>query len=954
MVLDVLLVAVLTALPQLPSEPNRASSLDGIWDFSLFNSNAVRVAEGPIDVPSSWELRGYGKPRYDADISGEVGVYRRRFTVPRDWAANDRIYLRFDGVQFGAEVCLNGQVVGDFTTSFNAVVLEVTDVVRRLGENELVVRTHGHPKGAAFDTNDDWTLHGIHRSVTLFALPPRYIVNWRLVTKVKGADAAVSVSVETSEAMPATVELLDANGERVGGGEGRSVEFVVENAKLWTAETPALHTLVLRIPGQEIRRRVGLREVAWTDGVLKLNGRPIELRGVNHHDLSPVNGRAMTAEEQRRDVELIIAANCNFIRTSHYPPSEALLDACDELGVYVMDEVPFGGGKKLVEDASYGPSLLERARLTVERDANRASVIAWSVGNEQKVSPITLAAEREVKRLDPTRPTCFPQQPNYFEKHVNERGMAEQGDILNWHYPLVIAPEGKLAGEWFPKFDRPFVSGEFAHANGRQLGHLESYMKLIRSCPSYAGGAVWMFQDQGLLRNAADMAEEERTGCVWLDDRRVYDSHRREGTDGIVFADRTPQTDYYELRGAYAPLVLGDEIIGRPAGRRLRLSLPVENRYDFLPLDEAVVGSWQVQSPNGVLASGALAVPPVPARGLGQLGLESELTTDIPSVCWLEVAFRSRRSERLVIRRTYPLNVDLTSLNAVADVKPTRRGDGVRTKIYTFAFDSATGRVRMADAAGRALIDGPVRMRVDRREMLAKDFSVKALELPHWEPKVLTPDTWTVRTFTDEKLELEVVFAPTNAAAVRAGARLGGLVTFAFQADRIVVSFDLSQNCARKVFETGLAFDFAEGISRVDWIGGGPYESYPGETALATFGVWSLDMRDLYFSGNRRDVRALRLSAADGASAVVLSDGAVTDFAFECADKGIRLGANAIVSRRGCRFAIPYDIREVKAGEPIRGSFVVVPAAATLPVGAVFGLMRPLTPFAPYRKVYDD
>ena len=86
---------------------------------------------------------------------------------------------------------------------------------------------------------------------------------------------------------------------------------------------------------------VGIREISWHNGILKINGLPIKLRGVNHHDLSPTNGRAVTEEEMCEDLRLMRKANINFIRTSHYPPQPRLLELCDSLGFYVMDEVPF-------------------------------------------------------------------------------------------------------------------------------------------------------------------------------------------------------------------------------------------------------------------------------------------------------------------------------------------------------------------------------------------------------------------------------------------------------------------------------------------------------------------------------------------------------------------------------------------------------------------------------------
>ena len=172
-----------------------------------------------------------------------------------------------------------------------------------------------------------------------------------------------------------------------------------------------------------------------------------------------------------------------------------------------MDEVPFGLGNRFLDDASYAPVLLERAELTLKRDVNRACVIAWSVGNENHVTAITLEAARRVKALDPSRPWCFPMQPRELLKELKKRPVAELGDLVNWHYPAVVADDPKtLREQYFSKYDRPYLSGEYAHAYGVDLGLLEWYWdEMMWDDPKYAGGAVWMFSDQGIWRKACDM-----------------------------------------------------------------------------------------------------------------------------------------------------------------------------------------------------------------------------------------------------------------------------------------------------------------------------------------------------------------------------------------------------------------------------------------------------------------
>ena len=972
---SIIIAAALVALPRVPTEPGRTVSLDGEWDFQLFASetNSAPVAVGEIDVPSSWEMRGYGSPRYDEDVSGESGLYRRVFSVPQEWPDESRIFLRFDGVQFGATVRVNGSLAGDFTSSFNAHVFDVTDLVVRGRRNEIEVRTHSNPKGASFDTNDDWTLHGIHRSVRLFALPKVHVRDWRVTTRVDGTTALVTVNhVIAGGQAVAQVSLFAPDGREVARTKDRPrlaegfpelvevtkcVTFAVTNASLWTAETPDLYTLEIALPSQTVREKVGLREVTWNATSLMVNGRPVELRGVNHHDISPFNGRAVTPAEQRRDVELIRAANCNFIRTSHYPPSEALLDACDELGVYVMDEVPFGHGNRFLSDESYGPLLLERVRLTLERDAGRACVVAWSVGNENPVTDITVAAADLVRELDPTRPRCFPLQPNYFMKRFAEKGLQDCGDMLNWHYPLICGTPSELREKWFSKFDRPFLSGEFAHANGLDHGALETYVAMMRSEPAYVGGAVWMFHDQGILRNAADLSADALAHCVWLDSRRVFDSHAHQGSDGVVYSDRTPQIDYFELKKAFSPIVLPPADISAAPADRLRFSLPVENHFDFLSLDAAATATWQILSSAGCVASGSPSIPHIQPREKGVLEIDAP-SPDFgrAAVRWLEVSFRDRRDGREIVRRTYPLATDVARSFAPPEAAPPAKRDRtVSTPDYSFSFDADSGLMRFADSQGRTLLCGRLLVRVDRRPSLTKDCSM-AKRNP-WKPHVLAPKSLRVERFDSSALEVEALYSPTNPVASESAAELRGRWAFSFLPDRVKVAYALSQNCRREVFETGVAFSLSSGASRFDWVGLGPYEAYPGSSLLSDFGVWSLDPRDLYFPGNRREVRALRVLADGDAGLVVLPGGAFGDFALERKPGGgVLLGANAMVSCRACRFMVPPEVRTVEAGEELRGEFTVAPATAfsASALDAVFGRPPAAVPFTPFLKVYDE
>jgi beta-galactosidase len=154
--------------------------------------------------------------------------------------------------------------------------------------------------------------------------------------------------------------------------------------------------------------RVGFREISTAGGVLRVNGQAIKLRGVNRHDEHPDTGRATTPAQWLQDIKLMKAANINYIRLAHYPPSEGFIDLCDELGMYVSNEISMGyGGDQMHNPALAGAALL-RSYATVARDINHPSVIIWTVGNEDPLTSLHLAALRTVKGLDPTRPLLMP------------------------------------------------------------------------------------------------------------------------------------------------------------------------------------------------------------------------------------------------------------------------------------------------------------------------------------------------------------------------------------------------------------------------------------------------------------------------------------------------------------------------------------------------------------------
>lgn len=866
---SVALAVSVAALPIATFSEQRLS-LDGEWRFSFEGGEERMMA-----VPSCWELQGAGTLRYKDADAPESGCYERTFAVPSDWSGDDLVILRFDGVMFGAHVTVNGKDAGAFRSSFNRNELDVTALVRRDAENTLVVETLKNPKGWGFDCNDDWILHGIFRSVTLISRPRLNVADISLSCKVDAerGSAAVEISAAASDGKSAVrLRLADADGKTVLEGDS-PLKGIVENARLWTCETPNLYTLVAEVGRDRVEKRVGLREITRDGVVLKLNGRPIKLHGVNHHDLCPCHGRAITPEELRRDAELIKEGNFNCVRLAHYPPNEAFLDICDELGIYAIDEVPFGMGTKNLRDASYLEVLEERARLTVSRDKLHPCVIAWTVGNENPLTDICMKCGDMVAKLDPTRPTCYPQYSSVYEKMLAD-GAPPSAMLYDFHY-VNAAKIRELA----PRLDRPLFAGEFAHALGLDFGSLAETWEEMWARPECAGGCIWMFQDQGMARPATDVKEEDRKWLARADEKTVWDTHGIDGCDGIVYPDRTPQVDYFAARAVFAPVKVEFDA---------KETLTFENRYDFTNLSETKI-SWTVV--------GQAHVGCVPLCCLSSLGRGNIEVNVLP---------HEKASFKIELP-AIPQDVRVASLSVMVKGKD---GEIVAAKAWPLKVDVKT----TPNGALPPLVFEP---RWDRREMMSKSAA-------HLSKK--------------NKKKYSILEKPAGFTAdVKEESRDDG---------SLHVAYAVSATQEWHTVEAGLSFTLPEEFTTVRWVGQGPFEAYTLSNAQSMFGWFALDKDDLYFPGNRRDVRWLAALRADGTGVVLIPDGGTGDVTFENVGGRIRVSHNAALADKFNKYEWPRDVKAFGAGEKLCGGFTLVPVKR--------GRALVETPFRPFFKSYDD
>ena len=903
--------------------------LNGDWKFKLVEPGAYPSdfyetgfddsQWGTIPVPGCWDALGLVEPKYNnpADVEG---LYRTEFKVPSGWLGKSHVFLRFDGVLRGYEIWVNGQFAGKWESAYNSCHFDVTPYVHA-GVNELAVRNYVRFKGFDFDSNDDWGQIGINRSVSVFPVPENHISDIVIETgEVSEGQATIRYKVlvgsfgDGAKKSNLRLKIRTPDGKKVykarrpvGAGETCIVDsIVVPHPDLWTAETPDLYMMTCRV-GRKDRQSVkfGIREIRIDGDVLLLNGKNLKLRGVCYHDTDPFTGKVISRERLLQDLEMMKRANINFIRCSHYPKAPEFYDACDSMGFYVMDEVPFGFGDRNLYDESFQDILLTRAEATVGRDKNHPSVIVWSVGNENPLTEIAAETGRYVKRLDPARPICYPMVHDYFLSLNFD--IPEFVDIFAPHYP----PVGTLQ-YYAENASRPVICTEYCHSLGQSLEQQDELWELMQSNDNLAGGAVWEWCDQGMVdRNAEYPGRFARTEKLWLADSTCITMKGNEGTDGIIYADRTPLSNYYEVRHNYSQArVLTDTIVCKKG--KNEISLDIDNRYDFIDLSDDVYFLWSLKNGNVELDSGRFDVECAPGetvRKALELGIEDE-----PGEAFmrLEVIPCSSRYGQLGLYSIPVVSEGLTSGNS----------------LLSYAGDASS------DFALPEIM-----LRIGRKKGLAE--SIRAKTAPsHY---LVRPDSEIAEGLNEVGFSNEEFESKGTVSIEKDGAG------YNVSADVRPVTEEVL------LLEAGLAFRFGPEMEYVQWVGNGPYASYPGKNKADVYGCHASKAGDLYFEGNRMGVDAAFVSDAGGNGYLLVSKGA--DMNFENTDEGLIVSVNDKVSGLcGKLRKTSYPVMS-SADDPIHVELRIMkfdiencPEA----LSALFVKPEKIEPFNPFIARYDD
>ncbi len=625
---------------------------------------------------------------------------RDTILIPAEFE-KQRIFLRFDGVYGYARVWIDGVYVCEHFGGFTSWDCEITAHVQPGQKAVLVV--------GVTDRSDDisqasyyakHSIAGILRDVRLFALPRNFIGELSTMASLDAQhrDGALRISAALSSGEFNSAELRFSLTEGSGieipvrpntvafvqGSASATAEVAVTAPKHWDAEHPNLYTLEASLfidkkEAETIQRKIGFRSIACAGNQLLVNGRPVKLRGVCRHSIHPTFGRAVPAEFDELDAALFRAANVNFVRTSHYPPSEEFLDACDRHGIYVEEETAVcwsavEGGTS--SDAAFRSRFVNQFREMIVRDRHHASVLFWSLGNESHWGENFVAEQRFATESDPSRPTIF--------SFPDSAPLMPPFAIYSKHYPEV--------GSDLDSSSMPLLNDEYAHVSCYNLDTL----RLDPGVREFWGESIRQFGAKFLSSDGC------LGGSIWGGIDEVFllpDGPVGYGPWGIIDGWRRQKPEYWLTKKAYSPIRIQDCALELPEHGN-HISIPIGNAFDHTNLEEVDI-RWSSGSASGRLQS--IDIPPHQSGSL-----------EFPSQAWkpgdvIQLDFYLRDSLidqfRLPIKPARPL---LPVPQESPAPTLTSSGDNllIAGSHFAITFSQSTGLIDQAVFDGQKILTG--------------------------------------------------------------------------------------------------------------------------------------------------------------------------------------------------------------------------------------------------------
>lgn len=855
-------------------------SLSGTWSFKYSPKSRWTT----IQVPGEAAMQGF------AIEHDKPFFYKKTFTIPADYAGK-QIILRFDGVYSHAKLSVNGKFVREHHGGFTRWETDITSLVRVGKKNEIQLEVEDRLDEISYASGyAHHPIGGILRDVTLFALPESHLydvsVETHLDSLYKDAELRFDCEFIGKEGAEARLELKDKEGRNVQLPQSRfklakgknTFLLPVANPLKWDAEHPNLYTLEVAVyrDNKELSRfdrRIGFREVEIVKDRMLVNGRQVKLRGACRHDIHPTLGRTTTADLDSLDVLLFKQSNMNFVRTSHYPPSERFLEFCNRYGIYVESETAvcfvdtyrqknYAPGNTQ-SDSAYTDRYLGQCQEMVKAFRSHPSVLFWSIGNESVYGTNFQLCWDWVKATDTTRPVIFSYPGSAVEKK------AKIFDILSMHYQNVYGNINQwgMSTRNFQGHGIPALYDEWAHPACYTYATLQTDPNIrefwgksidmmwdgLYNAPGGLGGAIWGYVDEVFA-----LPQPKVGTAFWKEFARTAKPENYQGNCvgygewGIVDVWRRPKPEFWSTKKAYSPVrLLADDNLSFTAGQPLMLT--VYNRFDHTNLNE-IKAFYTYKGMKKALKLGFVEPH--------QKGL---LT--IPAEQWEEgekllVEFVTSEGDLIDAYRPV-LGVEKVDYPAVIDGEKlivTDNGDKlmIRGEGFEIPFDKATGLIVNAKAGEQVIIEkGPfLNLYVNLNHLtgaevrkMANHFTIsdsdwKKTSFSYTEKENGTVKVALVGSYRGVVAEFDILISPKGELSVN------------YQTSGVPNGF---------LRETGLSFYLSDAIQHLDWKRKGYWNYYPegefagneGRTSLyqsrqAAYGeqpvqAWQADTHNYYY-----------------------------------------------------------------------------------------------------------
>ena len=824
-----------------------------------------------IEVPSCWQMKGYGKMHY-TDVwylfpinppfvpsENPTGLYRKTVHID-EVKSGERWIIRFDGVSSAYDLWVNGNHAGYSKGSRLSAEFDITYLLRS-GENVIAVRVYQWSDGTYLEAQDMWWYSGIFRDVTLYSQPECAVVDYRVEATLDDTYETGILLQEiaaSQEADSAQWVLTGEEGAVVCTGQcplqhgSASVKTQVEAVKPWSAESPTRYTLTLQILKQgvvedTVQVHTGFRRVERKGDNFLVNGKAIFLNGVNFHDFSPEGGATVDKATIEQDLQLMKRCNINAIRCSHYPKAPYFYDLCDQYGFYVIDEADlethgFEWIQKyewLNNTPCWKEAYCDRNTRMVKEHRNHPCIIMWSLGNESSVGDNFTAAAQAIRAIDNSRLV-------HYEGDAN----ADITDVYSTMYTRLDGLE--RIGQSNDCHGKPHVLCEYCHAMGNGPGNLEEYQALFRKYKRLQGGFIWEWYDHGI----AGKDKDGNTTYYYGGDFGDQPNNSNFCMDGLLRPDRVASTGLMHYKQVIAPVSV------TPVDLEQGL-VSVENRNYFVGLD-CLNLRYEITADDKTVTSGlveGLAVAPQEKKTL-QLAWNS-FPVEANTEYYLNLSFVQNQKTAYadagheVANYQFLLPLQSTEKKAVAapstmqkiTVTETDVCAQIQTEHTCVRFNKVSGVLESYQVDGREWISkGPVlnlrRATIDNDMYKVADWHGKYFL--HKQQEQL--ESFEIHTCGDSaEVTIQTHFSPMSMAFGFKGRYVYRIFPDgSMELNLDMKGFRYSAFAPEFIPRIGIELILPQSLRTVSWYGLGPEENYPDMKSAARMGVYRKDIDQMH------------------------------------------------------------------------------------------------------------